>query len=760
MILEKQTEAKVLSEGNIEESIGMSLDLDSAQILMQMLSKNLYSDAIGSTVRECASNALDSHRRAGVTETPIIVALKKNNEGAWEFSVEDFGIGLDADDVKNIISKYGKSTKRNSATELGMMGLGFKAPLAYSSSFYFVCRKDGVERKYMMYEGEDVNTIDLLHECSTEEKNGVKVIVPVTMRDVNSFKEKIQEQLAYFESVYFDCPDVDNDFVIQRSEHFQFSQLASDANLHLCLDNVYYPLDFNKLGISPIRFPVALRFSLTDGIFPTPNREAIRYTEEAKIAILDKIQKVADFYVTKFNESVTECTDLFQVFDYYKNDDNRVYQGLNVARLLPYATISFIKPSLKGIQYLDLEKLYKNAYYFFVDYKITHQLVNNRVSENKWNTEVRWTELRNNVYFKYSDRISALKKDYVKHLHNNWRRAFIIKKNVEMKLGKPYPSDYTTYYHAIGLKSYPKSEWRAVIQEYQKLKNQIIDGIKNVDTPPQSFIDGRKKQRVVKVGVSTTSIGRKVKLKGEIVGKRAEELERWVSGKNCKWVSTTYNLEKMESMKGLYLYGGESEIAQMDRFFKIRGKITLVQMSDRELKNMEKTSFHNWMKFSKFMEGNNKPFKRLVTAYMIYKLMAKYDDTFEKAHVIGRVSTALSNQLIELEKYKNEHYKEGKDELYESMLSVAKEYKLYDYSIYHVYVNVQKILMTYPFINVIADKLRIWSTEDTDGMLNVLTDMFKYHKHRINWEKYGMKLNVTEQSEELSEEDVESLVEE
>ena len=52
----------------------MSLDLDSAQILMQMLSKNLYSDSIGSTIRECASNALDSHRRAG-SKDPIIVSL-------------------------------------------------------------------------------------------------------------------------------------------------------------------------------------------------------------------------------------------------------------------------------------------------------------------------------------------------------------------------------------------------------------------------------------------------------------------------------------------------------------------------------------------------------------------------------------------------------------------------------------------------------------------------------------------------------------
>ena len=115
MILEKQKESNILVDGISKSSIGMSLDLDSAQILMQMLSKNLYSDSIGSTIRECASNALDSHRRAGV-DKPIVISFKRNDSSNYEFSVEDFGIGLDAEDVENIISKYGKSTKRNSST--------------------------------------------------------------------------------------------------------------------------------------------------------------------------------------------------------------------------------------------------------------------------------------------------------------------------------------------------------------------------------------------------------------------------------------------------------------------------------------------------------------------------------------------------------------------------------------------------------------------------------------------------------------------
>lgn len=122
MILEKQSQSLIYETGAAKDSIGMSLDLDSAQVLMQMLSKNLYSDSIGSTIRECASNALDSHRRAGVTD-PIVVSLTQAiGSSNYEFSVEDFGIGLDADDVEKIISKYGKSTKRNSTTELGMMG--------------------------------------------------------------------------------------------------------------------------------------------------------------------------------------------------------------------------------------------------------------------------------------------------------------------------------------------------------------------------------------------------------------------------------------------------------------------------------------------------------------------------------------------------------------------------------------------------------------------------------------------------------------
>jgi hypothetical protein len=63
---------------------------------------------------------------------------------------------------------------------------------------------------------------------------------------------------------------------------------------------VYYPLDFDKIGASRISFPIALRFSLTDGIYPTPNRESIRYTQEAKEIIKAKLADVADYFINKY----------------------------------------------------------------------------------------------------------------------------------------------------------------------------------------------------------------------------------------------------------------------------------------------------------------------------------------------------------------------------------------------------------------------------------------------------------------------------
>jgi len=772
MILEKQKESMVHQEGESQESIGMSLDLESAQVLMQMLSKNLYSDDIGSTVRECASNALDSHRRAGV-DKPIVVSLTINKENNYEFSVEDFGTGLDAEDVKNIISKYGKSTKRNSATELGMMGLGFKAPLAYTSSFYFVCRKDGMERKYMMYEGEDVNTIDLLYEASTDQPNGVKVIVPLKPYDKYTFVRKIKEQLAYFESVYFDVPDISNDFVITRHEFFQFSELASNNYLHICLDNVYYPIDFDKLGIDSIHLPVALRFSLTDGIFPTPNRESIRYTQEAKAVILKRLQQASNYFIEKYNETVKETADLKTVIDYFDSNNRYLKMGKSswdVHPLSKFATIDIAAPKLKGINLLDMQKIVRLQEYMLGEYDAKFYVNGKTMREAKrYSNATSIKQLSRTVYVYEGDKISGLKKDYLKSIQpDKYTDSLIVRKSRSFPLrSKSGRGDYDNYYTMLKLGNHPKSEWRQRIQEFQSIINGYTSQFVNVDTMevPQSFIDARKKQRIstgqIK-GTGAASGPRRVKLKGEMICKQAVELERWVDGKNCKWVSKTYDMAKFHQNPFLLIYGKQEDMDKMDKWFKpTRGlKIELAVLSERELKLVEKIELHNLMSFSKFMEGKNKPFQRIATACFIDWLTDEYKYVFRNHECLEPISTDLHNKVESLREYRNSYFKSMDDSVRDAIIEHAKEHKAFDLSMYSTVVEIENICKKLPFLNEMMGNIRYYGNVDDDKpMLTALKDLFKYHKHRIDWKNYRIRFNEDLPLEEtLTSETVEELV--
>jgi hypothetical protein len=772
MIFKQQTEAIIEQNGEFQESIKMSLDMDSAQVLMQILSKNLYSEPIGSTIRETVSNALDSHRKANVTE-PVIVTCKPNKDGNYEFSVEDFGIGLDDNDVRNIISKYGKSTKRESDAELGMYGLGFKSPLAYSSSFYFVCRKDGMERKYMMYEGEDVNTLDLLFEGPTSERNGVKVIVPIKYYNVDEFKRKIKEQLAYFENVFFDVDGVSNDFTIIRHEDFQHSTLSEDAYVHICLDDVYYPLDYNKLEIKQrINIPIALRFSLSDGLYPTPNREALRYNREVKDLILNKLKKVANYFVNKYNEGVTDTDDPIVAIKHYRGP-NKIMDNpfkpdslLDITELSKYATEKFKEPKVTGIDVLNLQDLSRNIGYILGEYEILYELNAKRVrqSSSYWRDLSFEKAISETVYI-YTQTLSALKKDYIKHLHSlipkkgyYWRTGYIIKKSRSYKLGSIRNHDEKTYCTILKLAKYPKDKWRQVIQEFQYIVGKVTSEFTNVDAEaiPDAFIQGRKKPR--KAPIKKAKIGtdgkRKLKLEGEIICKVGHGVERY-TGKNCKWVSTTYKLSDFHKNPFILVYGKSENVEKMDELYKgfNSQRVKFAIFSERELKVVKDIKLHNLIPFEEFMKGKNKPFQRLVTACIIDKLSDEHNYAFNYFDKLSDISTDLHGKMKILYEYHNQYGYNFSEEMRDSIIEHGEELKCYDTTIYHIYLQVKEVLEKCKFLNCLLRR-----SFYEEGLKECIIDLFKYYRYRIDWKHYKIKLNEETPLEEiLTEETVEQL---
>lgn len=162
--------------------------VDAAMVLGSMT--DLYANKRLAPIREVFTNALDAHAASGQTR-PVEVSLPSYAQGISEqafYTVQDWGTGLDWDDLENIYSQFGRSTKRESNDEAGMLGFGCKSPLTYTISFTVVGVKDGVRTTAVISKNEmGIGVIKCMGEQPTTAPNGVTVKVPVPRDDMENF---------------------------------------------------------------------------------------------------------------------------------------------------------------------------------------------------------------------------------------------------------------------------------------------------------------------------------------------------------------------------------------------------------------------------------------------------------------------------------------------------------------------------------------------------------------------------------------------
>lgn len=622
MIANTQKNELVFEDLDNNTSIGMSIDMDSANTLMQMLSTNLYSDPVGSTIREVTSNALDSHRRAGVDE-PIIVTLTDKL-----FSVEDFGLGLDNDDVENIISKYGKSTKRNSSVELGMFGLGFKAPLSYSSSFTFIARKNNVERIYIMMKGSVGNEIKLLSESYTEERNGVKVCIDIKSSDRPEFVEQIATQLRYFKNVYFNIYNFKNDYKIYRSDNYQFllenpfPKYSNPINnqIHLCLDDVYYPIDWDKIGISVLYSPIALRFSLTDGIYPTPNREAIIYTSDTINKIQDKLKVVSNEIVTKYNEYLktsAKVTEIIESNGSYNVNMELVegcYFNVNVKNFEKLADVKIEKVPLPNCNIISSNIIYNNSYRLFKEYSYTYAKQSNdkkarRTSNfNYRNIYSVIIDKRYNVYINdlTNSKEHTLKRSYIED--NDVKDFVIIKKDENGIAETLYDSNEFVKHRDVSL-------IKAFDAEVKMIKLQILK--ENCIYLSEVIVPNEFKVKY-EINNSKSKSPKLIKSEGQISLYKALNLTNTNKNSNCKFERYVENCDKLSKYPFLNIYGLEKDKATLNLLYgAIKTKnVNIYYLSKKEYDVLESLNMKNWISLDNYLYTNNKYIANIKTAYL------------------------------------------------------------------------------------------------------------------------------------------------
>lgn len=346
---------KIKHQERIDEVIGVKdknkfkISGESEGIVIHSLI-NLYSDPIGSIVREITSNCVDANRERNLKLDGQFPMSDDDNPKHWSdkqyvevkfidsniiLGIEasmtfiDYGVGLSPSRVKSVFTVFGGSTKRTNDLEIGGFGLGAKSPLSYTDTFYVRTVHNQREYYYMIYiNNDEVPSMDLVKEKRTTDKNITEIIVPLERTfDKEDFRKAIENQIMFFDNVLL--TNIEESLgSITTPERFEETDeyiLSNADKCSLLIGKVNYPIDWNLLypeahyNADKIQTGLILKFDI--GVLDlVPSRESIRYTPKTIKIIKDKIEEL----IIRFKQEASE---------YYNNEEDiiKFFKASNVA---------------------------------------------------------------------------------------------------------------------------------------------------------------------------------------------------------------------------------------------------------------------------------------------------------------------------------------------------------------------------------------------------------------------------------------------
>jgi len=256
------TKEKFTIEADSLSSAKFSLKDENLAHVFNILRNNLYSDKILAVIREISTNAYDANVENGKSQEPIHVTLPNVYDPILK--IRDFGKGLSEYDVFNIFSSYGASTKRNSNSFVGTLGMGSKSPFAYAPSFTVTSYHGGMKKVFEAYIDEtEIGTISKIIEEKSDEPTGVEVTVAVRKEDINQFIKTAREFYMWFTPMptffgyslertigeYLNGLKKIYDSKYGKLYYDQYNSMGSSTNLFVRMGNICYPVtNFNNIN--------------------------------------------------------------------------------------------------------------------------------------------------------------------------------------------------------------------------------------------------------------------------------------------------------------------------------------------------------------------------------------------------------------------------------------------------------------------------------------------------------------------------------
>jgi len=402
----------VYSDGFQSESF-FTIKQDNLAHVFGILRNQLYSNKPLAVIREYCTNAFDAHVDAGIADEPIIVTVPTHISPV--LSIRDKGLGLSTEQVYDIFASYGESTKRNTNSQVGMLGLGSKSAFCYTDSFTVVSYHNGVKSVYNAFiDTTQIGKISLIHSEPTNE-TGLEIKVNVSPYDISLFNTAIVDFLKYFNPK----PIILNNDALNRQIidfDINFATVLSGDNwkvvhksrysvsdiVNITMGNVIYPVNISSLPSQNLRhFLEGFRhyFLYVDvpigTVKPSASRESLDMNTKTSQVLVDTLNKVKDEIQAEYSKKIQSAKSMWDALLTYDNLHNKLgFSGLeanyNGVKITSNVIInrhgrikSYVKPS-QGTAKAQWKKdiaipPHKSTIIFYHDTTIPMNSVYNRV---------------------------------------------------------------------------------------------------------------------------------------------------------------------------------------------------------------------------------------------------------------------------------------------------------------------------------------------------------------------------------------------
>ena len=324
---------RVVATSHDFPTVNCTIDSEDMRYISSLL-RNNYSNTILATIRETYANAVDANKENSLSSE--LIEVKSPTSLDQTFSIRDYGTGLSRDQIFNLYSKFGKSTKRGSDLSIGGFGIGRFAPLSYKDSFTVTSYHQGVKSIYSLYISEENDTkIDEVFSEPTSEANGICISVGVAKNDLTKFNEEMSSFFSNFEilpkflniQTHIIKPEIvifGVDWQIRKSFNGHSNYAVGDQGI--VMGGIYYPInpelvDFkndddyawtiylNKLVFIADIGSVSLHHS----------RETLEYNKTTKAYLKSRYQAFCKEFTDSIKNKIAQFDCLRDAMSYYKD---------------------------------------------------------------------------------------------------------------------------------------------------------------------------------------------------------------------------------------------------------------------------------------------------------------------------------------------------------------------------------------------------------------------------------------------------------